>query len=305
MNLGLRHFRYFVAVAEELSFTGAAKRLHMAQPPLSRAIRELEEALGVTLLERTTRSVALTPAGRVLLEEAREVLSAFEGALGHARQAGRIDRQRLSVGFRPATSLPLLEPIAREFRGKYPLVEIDPHRVEWTHQIESLINGEVDVSFLMGPIAHPDLATHALAVVPRAVATPLDHPLAERTTVEIADLAPYAMAVPKDAAPEWSEFWTATPRPVAPGMEQGPVVANADESLAVILSGTALVITISTVRSYYRDSSIHIIPISDIEPATILLAHRRDSTSLTLQEFCKVAQDVSGRLQADLLDIPS
>ncbi|MBT8217389.1 MAG: LysR family transcriptional regulator, partial [Acidimicrobiia bacterium] len=95
--MGLRHFRYFVAVAEELSFTGAAKRLHMAQPPLSRAIRELEEALGVTLLERTTRSVALTPAGRVLLEEAREVLSAFEGALGHARQAGRIDRQRLSV----------------------------------------------------------------------------------------------------------------------------------------------------------------------------------------------------------------
>lgn len=303
MNIGLRHLRYFVAVAEELSFTAAAKRLHMAQPPLSRSIRELEEALGVRLFERTTRSVALTGPGKVLLEEAARTLSAFDAALTKTRQAGRIDRETLSIGFRPATSLPLLEPIARKFREDYPLVDIEPIRVEWSSQLASILDGEVDVAFLMGPIESPGLETHPLAVVPRAVATPFDHPLAERTSVEIADLSGYAMAVPKDAAPEWSEFWTATPRPIDSGVPPGPVVANADESLAVVLAGTALVITISSVATYYRDSSIHVIPITDIEPATILLAHRADSSSLTLKAFCEVAMDVSSRFHDSMFEV--
>lgn len=303
MNIGLRHLRYFVAVAEELSFTAAAQRLHMAQPPLSRAIRELEEALGVSLLERTTRSVSLTPPGTVLLPEALITLAAFEGALSRTRQAGRIDQESLSIGFRPATSLPLLEPIAREFRRRYPLVEIEPRRVEWSYQVESVLESQVDVAFLMGPIEHPELATHPLVVVPRAVATPLDHPLADRAGVELAELASYAMAVPGDAAPEWAAFWTASPRPMDANVEAGPTVANADESLAVLLSGTALCITISTVSTFYRDSSIHIVPITDIEPATILLAHRRDASSLTLKAFCDVALEVSCGLQDELLDV--
>lgn len=294
--------RYFVAVAEELSFTAAARRLHMAQPPLSRTIKELEDSIGVKLFVRTTRSVELTRPGLVLLEEARNAVAAFEGALSRTRQAGRIDREDLSIGFRPATSLPLLEPIAREFRLRYPLVDIELVRVEWTNQIESILESEVDVAFLMGPIAHPLMETHPLVVVPRAVATPPDHPLADRTSVEIAELAPYPMAVPKNAAPEWADFWTATPRPIDDGVSAGPIVANADESLAVVLAGTALVITISTVGTYYRSSSIHIVPISDIEPATILLSHRSDSSSLTLKAFCDVARDVSGPLQDKLFD---
>lgn len=303
MNVGLRHLRYFVAVAEELSFTAAAKRLHMAQPPLSRSIKELEEELGVRLFDRTTRSVELTEPGKVLLEEATRTLAAFEIALVKTRQAGRIDRESLSIGFRPATSLPLLEPIARRFREEYPLVGIEPIRVEWSSQLESVLDGEVDVAFLMGPIEHPALESHPLAVVPRAVATPFDHPLASRSSIQIADLAGYAMAVPKDAAPDWSQFWTATPRPINQGVPPGPVVTNADESLAVVLAGTALVITISSVATYYRDSSIHVIPISDIEPATILLCHRADSSSLTLKAFCEVAMDVSASLEDSVFDV--
>ena len=301
MNPGLRHLRYFVAVAEELSFTAAAQRLHMAQPPLSRAIRDLEESLGVTLFERTTRSVALTPPGRVLLAEATGVIASFEAAFSRTRQAGRIDRQRLKIGFRPATSLPLLEPIVREFRQRYPLVDIEPLRVEWSNQVGFILDGQADVAFLMGPVAHDDLEIHPLAVVPRAVATPLEHPLADRETVRIADLSAYPMAVPKEAAPDWRDFWTGTPRPIDDGVPPGPVVSNADESLAVVLSGTALCITISTVGSYYRDSSIHIVPITDIEPATILLAHRKDAKSQTLSAFCEVSLEVSESLQGSLL----
>lgn len=300
MNLGLRHLRYFIAVAEELSFTAAAQRLHMAQPPLSRAIREMEEELGVRLFERTTRSVALTPAGEALLAEGVGVVAAFEAAVNLTKQAGRIDRANLTIGFRPATSLPLLEPIVREFRRRYPLVDVEPIRIEWSNQVQSILDGLVDVAFLMGPVAHEDVESHPLAVAPRAVATPLEHPLADRGRVQLADLSPYPMAVPKDAERDWADFWTATPRPIDEGVPPGPVVSNADESLAVVLSGTALVITISTVATYYRDGSIKILPISDIDPATILLAHRAGSSSQTLRSFCDVALEVSSELQDTL-----
>ena len=163
-----------------------------------------------------------------------------------------------------------------------------------------LIEGRVDVAFLMGPIRHDLIETHPLVVVPRAVATPLEHPLADRASVALADLSPYAMAIPKDADRDWADFWTATPRPIDEGVPPGPIVGNADESLAVVLAGRALVITINTVGTYYRDSSIHIAPIRDIEPATILLAHRKDASSQTLRAFCDVALDVSSGLEHNL-----
>lgn len=300
MNLDLRHLRYFVAVAEELSFTTAAVRLHMAQPPLSRTIRSIEEELGVKLFERTTRQVELTPAGRVLLEEARTILGGVDEAISKTRQAGRIDKHRIRIGFRPAASLPLLEPIVRSFRAHFPQIVVDPVRIEWSDQIECLLDGRADVAFVLEPVNHPDITVTPLLSAPRAVGMPRDHPLGNRSHVEIADLRFDAMAIPAGASPEWEQFWTASPRPIDPSVGPAPTVANADESLAVVLSGTALVIATSTVKTYYSETSLAIVPIIDIDPAVIGMAVAKSTTYNTVEEFRKAALETASLVAIDL-----
>lgn len=300
MDLEIRHLKYFVAVAEELSFTTAAHRLHMAQPPLSRAVKDLEKQLGVRLLERTTRSVELTAAGSVFLDEARVVIDRFEGALAHAAQAGRRENRTLRIGFRPAASLPLLEPLVREFRSRFPHMAVESARIEWTDQVSCLLTGRVDTAFVLSPLVHRQVEVTPLLAAPRAVAMPLDHRLADRPSLSIEDLRGEALAVPSGATLDWEQFWTASPRPIDSGVENPPQVANADESLAVVLSGRALVIAISTVMSYYRDGSLAIVPIVDIPPAVIGLASRVESEHSGVAEFRKVAIEMAEPLADQL-----
>lgn len=304
MDLELRHLRCFVAVAEELSFTRAAQRLHMAQPPLSRTIQSIEEHFGITLLHRTTRHVELTPPGSVLLDEARKVIARFDEALTRVAQARRVDRQDLRIGFRPAASLPLLEPVVREFRSRFPDVGVDAVRIEWSEQVDCLLDGRADVAFVLEPVDRPDIEVTPLLAAERAVGMPRDHPLSDRDSIHIADLSHDPMAIPAGASADWQTFWTAAPRPIDDAVAPAPRVSNADESLAVIFSGRALVIAISTVSTYYRDSSLSIVPIADIPPAIIGLATRRTTSYETVAAFREIALEaadlVATQLEADL-----
>lgn len=300
MDLDIRHLRYFVAVAEELSFTTAAQRLHMAQPPLSRAVKNLEKQLGVRLFNRTTRHVELTDAGALLLDEARATIAQFDGALARAAQAGRIGRGNLRIGFRPAASLPLLEPIVREFRSRYPNMTVDASRIEWTDQTTCLLTGRVDVAFVLYPLDHHQLTVTPLLAAPRAVAMPKDHPLGSHAALHLDDLRTHALAVPSGATSDWQSFWTASPRPLDDSVPDPPQVSNADESLAVVLSGQAFVIAISTVLTYYKDGSLAIVPIEDIAPGVIGLASRRESEHPGISHFTEVAVEMAESLRIEL-----
>ena len=130
--MDLRHLRYFVAVAEELSFTKAAERLHKAQPPVSQQIRQLEEEIGVTLLLRTRRHVELTEAGRVFLDQARQILRSTESAVVQAQRAQRGEIGRITVGFFEHMSYTLLPPILLAYRervGARPAVQAALERI--------------------------------------------------------------------------------------------------------------------------------------------------------------------------------
>ena len=142
----LRHLRYFVAVAEEKNFTRAAERLHIAQPPLSRQMQQLEEDLGVALIEKGTRPLRLTDAGRFFLAHAKPLLDQVQELKAMTQRVGKLDRT-LAIGFVASTLYGQLPEIIRRYRERYPEVEVTLHEMMTIDQMEALKEGRIDVGF--------------------------------------------------------------------------------------------------------------------------------------------------------------
>jgi len=185
----LRHLKYFVAVAEELHFGRAAKRLHIAQPPLSQQIMNLEEDLGLKLFDRTKRRIQLTDAGAYFLKEARQVLLHVEQAAETARRIDRGEAGRLTIGFVGSVVHTFLPAGLRAFRERFRDVELVLQELNTAEQIQSLHAGRIDVGFLYLAAKDPLLASQLLAEAPLLVALPEKHALAGRKSLHIRDLA--------------------------------------------------------------------------------------------------------------------
>jgi DNA-binding transcriptional LysR family regulator len=187
----LRQLRYFIAVAEERHFGRAAQRLHMSQPPLSMQIKALERELGVLLLERTSRRVALTDAGRAFLERARTILDAVEEAREVARGAEQGMQGRLEVGFISSASLSLLPPSIRLFRERFGGVELGLKELTSAQQIDALYEGGIRVGLVRLPLRAPGIRFEPVLEERLVVALPSGHALEglDRLSLEtIADL---------------------------------------------------------------------------------------------------------------------
>ncbi|GGY32433.1 LysR family transcriptional regulator [Streptomyces djakartensis] len=179
-----------MAVAEERHFGRAAERLHMAQPPLSQQIRQLEAELGVELLHRTTRRVDLTEAGRAYLERARAILADVGEAAHHARRVAAGSVGHLAIGCVGSATYSLLPALSRRLTKELPGVDFS-FRGEMLapDQVEALRTGAIDVALLRPPAADLSLAVHTLRQDRLVVAVPVDHPLARRARLRAADLA--------------------------------------------------------------------------------------------------------------------
>ncbi|MDQ0584837.1 LysR family transcriptional regulator [Streptomyces rishiriensis] len=182
-----RPLRYFVAVAEELNFARAAERLGISSPPLSRAIRLLETELGAVLFERTTHRVALTPAGEVLLSEARFALTALEAAGRRARRAAAPE-PKLALAVKADGHAGLLEAILARFASDPAAVPVAVRLCGWQEQSRLLRRGEADVALVHEPYDRTGLDTEELATEPRVAALAVSHPLAARDALCLADL---------------------------------------------------------------------------------------------------------------------
>jgi len=189
--MDLRHLRYFQAVAEELSFSRAAKRLRIAQPALSRAVQELEQEIGSLLIERNRRTVALTPAGAVMLHETGLVLERLEESLRRVRRTAAGEEGELRLGYIGPPTQPFLGRLLHEFRRRYPKVSVHleertPERV-W----EMVAKGRLSVA-LTRPLPGQGervLETLPLRQEPLGIVVPAGHPLAGRDTVSWKTLA--------------------------------------------------------------------------------------------------------------------
>jgi DNA-binding transcriptional LysR family regulator len=189
--MDLRQLRYFVAVAEERHYGRAAQRLHMSQPPLSMQIKALERELGIELLERTSRRVALTDAGRAFLERARTILGAVEEAREVARGAEQGTQGRLEVGFISSATLSLLPPSIRLFRERFGGVELELKELTSAQQIDALYEGGIRVGLVRLPLRAPGIRFEPVLEERLVVALPSGHALEglDRVSLEaIADL---------------------------------------------------------------------------------------------------------------------
>ena len=148
----LRHLKYFVAVAEELHFGRAAKRLRMTQQPLSRQIKDLEEELGVKLFYRTKRTVRLTEVGAIFLAETRKTLQQAEYAVHIVRQAQQGKIGKLTIGFTGSALNIVLPAVVRQFKQLFPQVELILKRMQTLEQVEALNNRQIDLGLLHPPI---------------------------------------------------------------------------------------------------------------------------------------------------------
>jgi DNA-binding transcriptional LysR family regulator len=186
----LRHLRYFCAVADEQSFTFAARRLHVSQSGVSGQVRDLEEELGVALLSRNQRKVSLTPEGAVFLREAREILERANQAKDLVMRASQGIYGKLSIGLCGPATAPFLPRLIREFREKHPGVAVALKDIDPAHQPAALAGGEIDIGFTrsMPPEFRKVLRSELLFREPIVVVLPHGHPLDAEDSVALAEL---------------------------------------------------------------------------------------------------------------------
>ncbi|BAY07342.1 LysR family transcriptional regulator [Calothrix sp. NIES-2098] len=186
----LRHLRYFIAVAEELHFSRAAERLHIAQPPLSQQIQQLEAELGIELFQRKTkRQVQLTEAGQVFLQEAYQILAQLDRAIDLTQRTGRGEKGQLRIGFTSLATYGLLPLILRRFHEQFPEVELVLQELTTTQQEQALKDDRIHVGFAHPPLEDKSLSQECIQQEALIVALLESHPFAQQQSIAVRSLA--------------------------------------------------------------------------------------------------------------------
>jgi DNA-binding transcriptional LysR family regulator len=306
-DLETRQLRYFVAVAEELHFGHAAERLGMAQPPLSRAIRELERQLGVALLERTTRQVALTPAGEVLLREGRAALEAITAAARRTRQAGT-PSPRLRVALKADVDGDLLPRILNAYSAHEAALPPELVLGGFGEQAQALRDGRADVGLLLRPFDDHGLDTEPLLAEPLLVALAATDPLADRPWLCLADLASRRLPNGSPASHGWraGTGGAGTAHNGQRGRSGGrtpPTGAaragsNLPEIFSLVETGSIVFFTPVSMARRYPRPGIAYRPVSDLQDVTLTLAWPQDTRSGAVAAFVRAACSVAATAQA-------
>jgi DNA-binding transcriptional LysR family regulator len=292
----LRHLRYFVAVAEELHFGRAARRLNISQPPLSQQIRALEKEVQADLFTRDTRRVELTAPGGEFLKYARAALDqAAQGVLS-ARRVQRGEVGRLGVGFITSMAYTYLPWLVRVFRNRYPDVELVLTEQETWNQILALQERRLDVGIVRGPVEASGVSNTAALTEPFVVALPDDHRLARHRTVRLSALADDSFIMfPRSIGGRFYEavgslFQRAgfTPRIAQEAIQMHVTVGLVSARLGVALVPRSIQL-LQTPGVVYRPLA------SNSGKAAIVIAHRDDDRSSVVRAFKDVAVEIISR----------
>ena len=194
----LRHLRYFITVAEELNFSKAALRLYTAQPSLSQQIKDLEDDVGVRLLNRTKRKVELTEEGAVFLEQARLTLAQADKAVAMARQVSQAKQQLLRIGFVPVAEMKIFPYVLPNLRVQNPDLKIDLLSLNNVDQIRGIKKGELDISFTRDNFQSDEIESKFVLREPLIFILPKEHPLAKYERIPVQALDGIDFIIPSD-----------------------------------------------------------------------------------------------------------
>lgn len=271
--------RYFVAVAEELHFGRAATRLHMSQPPLSRAIKQLETDVGALLFARSSKGVTLTPVGTVLLDEARALLDHADRVRVRVKAAAGV--ATITVGILGDSTDPGVSRLAAAYRRNHPGIDIRIRDTDLTDPTCGLRSGLVDVALTRAPFDETVLTVRALRADPVGVVLRADDPLARRDRLQLAQLSDRRwFQFPQGTDPIWQSYWNGD-RP-----REGPVVRTVQECLqAVLWNGTVGLAPLG----HDLPAELTVVPLLDMAPSRVVAVWNEGDPNPLIRSFIKIA----------------
>jgi DNA-binding transcriptional LysR family regulator len=292
--LDLRQLRYFVTVAEELHFSRAAARLHLAQSALSAQIRQLEAELGGPLLVRSTRRVALTPAGEALLADGRAILDTVDRTVDRARALARGEVSSLVIGSLGPAPGALLAPLLARVGSRHPDVRVEIRAFDFTDTVEGLRQGRADLAFIYAPLHEPDLVLTPLLSEQRVVVVPRTHRLAGRPQLCPNDLAGEIFITQPDSVPqEWRDYWMLVDELGYRPPVSAYVGDKLEEWLHLIGRGEGIDTCPAIISRYYAWPEVEFIPLVEAPASTLVLAHHRDARHPLIAEVVELAVEVA------------
>ncbi|MFN6570861.1 LysR family transcriptional regulator [Dendronalium sp. ChiSLP03b] len=297
----LRHLRYFVTLAEELHFGRAAERLHIAQPPLSQQIRQLEKELGFELFYRTKRNVQLTEAGQVFLSEVQQILKQLQQAIQVGQQTSRGEVGQLVIGFVSSAAYNVMPTILQTFRSCIPGVSLELHELTTDQQLDCLRQGRIDVGFLRPPVEDNTFSWEKIFQESLIIALPETHPLANQSDVCLQSLAnePFIL-FPRILAPGLYDLiislcqqtgFSPTVTQEAIQMQTIVSLVAADMGVAIVPASLQNLQRTGVVYKNIQEASL----VKDVS-AAIAMIWRRNEKSPTVQGFLEIVRQVAKQL---------
>jgi DNA-binding transcriptional LysR family regulator len=291
-SIELRHLRYFLAVAEELSFTRAARRLNVVQQTLSEGIAQLEHLLELRLFERATRPLQLTDAAVRWLPYAREVLEAArraQDAAGHLRSG---HTARLRVGLAATAAFPLTPMLLEAFRAHYPQVALSTRHFNFGDPAGGLLNGETDVAIVRPPFSADGLELLVIASEPRYVALSDQHPLARRPSVTFKEIEDEPWIEIDESDPVWCGYWRLTALRTEP-LRVGARGQSLEDLLEAARTRLAVGVVAESVARAQPWPQLTFVKVTDVPASDVAVAWRTGQTSPPVSEFITIAQELA------------
>jgi len=283
-RMDLRLLRYFVAVAEERHFGRAADRLHMTQPPLSRAIKQLEADLGAVLLHRSASGVTLTAAGTVLYGDARALL---EQADQVRARVGAAEGATITIGTIADSAEDAGSRLAAAFRQRNPGVHVRIREADFTDPTAGLRSGLADIAVTRTPFNRTGITTLVLRSDPVGVVLRADDPLAGRALLHSRDLADRQwFQLPEGTDPIWRAYWNGTAR--GGRLRDGPVVRTITECMqGTLWNGTIGMMPLG----HALPDGLICVPLAGMRPSRLVLAWKKSSTDPLIRSFTRIAAE--------------